>query len=374
MRLHLSENRTIDLGYCYNVLPGESAAALIEQARRICGPVRERLGADRMGVGLWIAHGAARELRRDPSARHALAAALRHERLYVTTLNGFPYGGFHAPRVKHAVFEPSWADPARVDYTLDLAALLAELLPDELAGGSISTVPLGPATVDREAAAAGLRRCGEALAELAARSGRTIDVGLEPEPGAGFERIDALAAWLGTVGAGPHVGACLDTCHAAVVGEEPQAAFDALDAAGVTCSKIQISSALVVPRPDDDAQRAALAAFDEPRFLHQVRSARGGAMDLPDALASLDRGTPWRVHFHVPVHDPDAGVLATTRDAIAPVLQAALARSGPLPQLEVETYTWSVLPPDRRPTDDAGLVDGIARELAWTRDLLASLA
>ncbi|HVV84256.1 MAG TPA: metabolite traffic protein EboE [Kofleriaceae bacterium] len=374
MRCALSDGRTVDLGYCYNVLPGESAAALALQARRICGPVRARLGVERMGVGLWIARAAATELVSDPAARRALAAALREQGLYVYTLNGFPYGGFHAPRVKHAVFEPSWAAPERVDYTLDLATLLAELLPDELGGGSISTVPLGPSTVDRARAADGLRRCADGLAALAARTGRTIDVGLEPEPGAGFERVDALAAYLAAARTGPRIGACLDCCHAAVVDEAPAAAFAALDAAGVTCSKIQLSSALVVPRPADDAQRAALAGFDEPRFLHQVRSARGGAMDLPDALATLDRGVPWRVHFHVPVHDADAGILSTTRDAIAPVLAAALARPGPLPQLEVETYTWSVLPAARRPTDDAGLVDGIARELAWARELVATIA
>ncbi len=374
MRVALSDGRTVDLGYCYNVLPGESAAALIEQARRICGPVRARLGVDRMAVGLWIARAAATELVADADARRALAAALREQGLYVYTLHGFPSGGFHAPRVKHGVFLPSWAEAARVDYTLDLATLLAELLPDELAGGSISTVPLGPGTVDRAAAADGLRRCADGLATLTARTGRTIDVGLEPEPGAGFERVDALAAYLAAIGAGPRIGACLDCCHAAVVDEDPAAAFASLAAAGITCSKIQISSALVVPRPDDDAQRAALAGFDEPRFLHQVRSAVGGAMDLPDALAGLARTAPWRVHFHVPVHDPDAGLLSTTRDAIAPVLTAALAAPGPLPQLEVETYTWSVLPPARRPTDDAGLIDGIARELAWTRDLLATLA
>lgn len=373
MRVTLSDGRTVDLGYCYNVLPGESAAALIEQARRICGPVRARLGVERMAVGLWIAAPAARELRADASARRALADVLAEQGLYVYTLNGFPYGGFHAPRVKHAVFLPGWDEAARVDYTLDLAALLVELLPDEVAAASISTVPLGPASVDRAAAGDGLRRCADRLGELAVTTGRTIDVGLEPEPGAGFERIDALASYLHDVGAGPRIGACLDCCHAAVVDEDPAAAFAALARAGVTCSKIQISSALAVPRPADDAQRAALAAFDEPRFLHQVRSARGGAMDLPDALATLDRGVPWRVHFHVPVHDADAGVLATTRDAIAPVLRAALARPGALPQLEVETYTWNVLPPERRPVDDAGLVDGIARELAWTRDLLLSL-
>ena len=138
------------------------------------------------------------------------------------------------------------------------------------------------------------------------------------------------------------------------------------------CAKVQVSSALVVPDPADPDQRAAIAAFDEPRFLHQVRSAGGGAMDLPDALASLDRGAPWRVHFHVPVHDDDFGLLASTRAAIAPILAAAVALAEP-PHLEVETYTWAVLPPARRPRDEAGLIDGIARELAWTLARCAEL-
>ena len=96
-------------------------------------------------------------------------------------------------------------------------------------------------------------------------------------------------------------------------------------------------------------------------------------MDLPEAVATLERSAPWRIHFHVPVHDEDAGLLGTTRAAIAPVIAAALATPGPLPPLEVETYTWNVLPLARRPTDDAGLIDGIARELAWTRDVVTAL-
>lgn len=372
MRLRLSGNRTTHLGYCYNVLPGETVDALLAQARRICGPVRRALGVDRLGVGLWIARTAATALREDPAARGALREALDREGLYVFTLNGFPYGGFHAPRVKERVFEPGWDDAARVDYTLDLAAILAGLLPDDVAAGSISTVPLGAATIDRAAARARLARCAEGLAALEARTGRRVELAIEPEPGAAFERLDALAPFLAGDDLRGHVGACVDCCHAAVVGESAASGFAALAAAGVRCAKIQISSALVVPRPDDPAQAAALAGFDEPRFLHQVRSDRGGAMDLPDALATLDRGAPWRVHFHVPVHDDDLGVLRSTRDAIAPVLAAALAADAP-PHLEVETYTWSVLPAGRRPTDDAGLVDGIARELAWTLDQLAAL-
>ncbi len=376
MRLVARDGRAVYLGYGYNVLPGESVDALCAQVARVCGPVRARLGVARMGVGLWIARAAATELRA-PAAVARLRAALDAAGLYVFTLNGFPYGGFHAPVVKARVYEPGWDDDARVAYTIELAEVLAALLPDEVDRGSISTVPLGPATVDRVRARAGLQRAGEALAAIAARTGRTIELGLEPEPGAGFERVDEAAAWLR--GLPPAVGVCLDACHAAVVDEAPDGpggAFAALAAAGVRCSKVQVSSALVVPRPDRDAD--ALRAFDEPRYLHQVRSARGGAMDLPEALATLDRGAPWRVHFHVPVFAAALdGGLATTQAQIAPVLAAALAAppgdAAPLPHLELETYTWGVLPAASRPRDDAALIDGIADELRWTLDLLSTL-
>ncbi|MDB4955901.1 MAG: hypothetical protein JWO36_3470 [Myxococcales bacterium] len=371
MQLVLEDGRIVELGYCYNVLPGETVAALIDQIRRICGPVRGKLGVSRLGIGLWIARGAATELAGDPASLRALARALADERLYCFTLNGFPYGGFHAPRVKERVFEPTWAERARVDYTIDLAAILAELLPDDVAAGSISTVPLGPASIDRFAACEGLARAAEGLAAMTARTGRKIELAVEPEPGAGFERAGELATFLQARGIG--VGVCLDCCHAAVVGESPELAFETLARAGIRCAKIQISSALVAERPDLEDTRRRLATFDEPRFLHQVRSDRGGAMDLPEALANLDRGAPWRIHFHVPVHREDVGGFSTTRDSIAPVLAAALAAGGTPPHLEVETYTWSVLPGAERAGGDAALVDGIAREMTWTLDQLAQL-
>lgn len=355
MRLRTSDGRTVELAYCFNVLPGETVAALIEQARRICGPVRERLGVARLGVGLWIARDAATELVRDAAARRALAAALAEQGLYCVTLNGFPYGGFHAPRVKERVFAPSWAEAARVEYTIDLARILDELMPADAPRGTISTVPLGAAGVDLDLARAGLARCAAALPPR-------IALAIEPEPGAAFERAGELAAWLD--GLPPAIGTCVDTCHAAVVGEAP-----VLD----RCWKVQVSSALVAPRPDLAETRAALAALDEPRFLHQVRSDRGGAGDLPEALASLDPGAPWRIHFHVPVHRDAIAGLATTRAAIAPAIAAALLRRE-VPHLEVETYTWGVLPDGERPRDDAGLVAGIAGELAWTLEQLAELA
>jgi sugar phosphate isomerase/epimerase len=371
VKIIAADGRSTHLGYCFNVLPSETAAALIDQVHRVCGPVRRRLGVERLGVGLWIAQAAAAELVFDRAARVALLDALASEGLYCFTLNGFPFGGFHAPRVKEKVFLPGWDDPERLAYTKALAEILVELLPDDVAAGSISTVPLGSASVHRPRALDGIAAARSHLERLAERTGRSIGLAIEPEPGAAVERAAALATLL--AGQGDAVGACLDTCHAAVVGEDPAEAWDALAAAGVPCLKIQISSALVVPRPDRPDVREALAAFDEPRFLHQVRCDHGGAMDLPEALADLDTSSPWRVHFHVPVHRDDVGSFGTTQAAIEPVLRAALAGAGPLPHLEVETYTWSVLPAGERPEGDEGLVDGIARELRWTLDLLARL-
>jgi sugar phosphate isomerase/epimerase len=376
MKISLADGRTTELGYGYNVLPGESVAALIDQARRICGPVRSMLGVEQLGIGLWIARGAATELR-DVRVCRQLREVLEAEGLYCFTLNGFPYGGFHAPRVKERVFEPSWAEPSRLDYTLDLAAILAELMPDHVTAGSISTLPLGVASVDRAKARELLARAADGLLELSVRTGRAITLAIEPEPGAAFERADGLAVWLGDLVAEPSragsLGVCLDCCHAAVVGEDPAAAFAAMSHAGVRCPKIQISSALVATRPDLEAVRERLGELIEPRFLHQVRCDLGGTMDLPEALSTMDRTTPWRIHFHVPVHREEIVDLETTRASIRPVLEAAFASPGPLPHLEVETYTWNVLPPDERPDGDGGLVEGISRELAWTLDLLSEL-
>jgi len=196
MRLVFEDGRTALFGYCYNVLPGEAVDTLIDQVHRICGPVRARLGVERLGVGLWIARQAATELCSDPHRRDGLIAALDGEGLYCFTLNGFPYGGFHAPRVKERVFQPARADHPRLDYTIDLATILAELLRDDVAVGSISTLPLGPATVDHNAAQMALVCAAAAFDAIAERTGKRIELAIEPEPGACFERTTALAGYL----------------------------------------------------------------------------------------------------------------------------------------------------------------------------------
>ncbi|WP_017538816.1 metabolite traffic protein EboE [Nocardiopsis halophila] len=391
MRMRHPDGTTVHIAYCTNVHPAEDVDGLIAQIRRYGSGVRRALDTGRLGLGLWLPAPAARELAASAAETKRLRAALDAAGCEVVTLNAFPYARFHAPRVKHDVFTPDWTAPERLEYTLDCARVLARLMPDDAVRGSVSTVPLGrregwgPESTAR--ALANLDRLAGGLDGLAAEEGRTVRVGLEPEPGCAVETADDAAAHLGgRSGAsrvGPRVGVCLDTCHLAVGFEEPGEALERVRGAGLPIVKLQASAAVEAPRPGDPGQRAALRAFAEDRFLHQVREgpAKGGGPgardDLPDALDGADPlpgAAPWRVHFHVPVHRPPAAPLLGTGDHLSAVLLHAFGGAAPLTDhVEVETYTWSVLPERERPAGDDGLIAGIAAEIAWTRDRLTAL-
>ena len=372
MRLRHPDGSTLHLAYCSNVHPADDLDGVSAQLERYAARVRERLDVPVLGVGLWVAAPALA----DAGAADRLVAQLQRLRLEVVTLNGFPYRAFHAPVVKRDVYVPSWIEPERSDYTIGLARLLARLLPDDVEEGSISTLPLGwragwDARADASARAA-LERVAEGLAALEAETGRHIRVALEPEPGCAIETVEQAAGFL--AGLAPEwIGLCLDACHLAVQFEDPRAALDRLADAGVPVVKAQVSSALRVDEPGSEDGRALLGTFAEPRFLHQVRERVNGHVegvdDLPEALAGgLPARREWRVHFHVPVHTEEF----TTQDELSETLTALTG--GPTPvtrHLEVETYTWSVLADP--PADDDALVDGLARELAWTRDALVGL-
>ncbi|WP_455351575.1 metabolite traffic protein EboE [Streptomyces sp. SYSU K217416] len=429
MRFRHPDGSTVHLAYCTNVHPAETLDGVLAQLRDHCEPVRKRLGRDRLGIGLWLAKDAAEALDTDPAALRGLRAELDRRGLEVVTLNGFPYEGFGAEEVKYRVYKPDWTDPERLAHTTRLARLLAGLLPDDVTEGTLSTLPLAWRTPFDTAAA---QTAHQALATLAERldaleelTGKSVRIGLEPEPGCTIETTaDAITPLTRLAGArrgsdgtasdstanartrsertagdrtatdgtasdritstrtagGNRIGVCLDTCHLATSFEDPATALDALAAARVTVTKAQLSAALHAEHPHLPEVRDALAAFAEPRFLHQTRTrtAAGlrGTDDLPEALAggTLPEGAPWRSHFHVPLHAPPAPPLTST----LAVLHDALARlvGGPAPlthHLEVETYTWQALPAELRPRNRFQLADGIAAELTLVRDLLTDL-
>ncbi|MGV9940253.1 metabolite traffic protein EboE [Streptomyces sp. NPDC003401] len=383
MRFRHPDGTTVHLAYCTNVHPAETLDGVLAQLRDHCEPVRRRLGRDRLGIGLWLAKDAAHALDTDPAALRGLRAELDRRGLEVVTLNGFPYEGFGAEQVKYRVYRPDWADPERLDHTTALARVLTGLLPDDLTEGSISTLPLGWRTTwtaaHADTAHAALRTLAERLDALADLTGRSVRVGLEPEPGCIVETTGDALAPLTAVGH-PRVGVCVDTCHLATSFEDPHTALEALTDARVPVVKAQLSAALHAEHPHLPAVREALAAFDEPRFLHQTRTSTPaglrGTDDLDEALAgdALPDAAPWRAHFHVPLHAAPAAPLTSTLPVLKDALTSLVGGPHPLTRhLEVETYTWQALPPELRPRGRAQLADGIAAELALARDLLTDL-
>lgn len=369
------------------------------------GPSERR----RCGVGLRLSARAAAELA-EPAELEAFRDFLERNGLYVFTLNGFPYGRFHGAAVKERVYLPDWLAEERLAYSNLLATLLAELLPaNEGLMGSVSTVPgaFRPRVRTPGDAAAMARRLVEHaahLVEIRRRTGKHIALALEPEPccflettpeAIGFftdhvfapERARELSALAGMSlpdaeeALRSHLGLCFDACHMAVEFEDAPASLAALRAAGIGVHKVQLSAGLrarVAGR--EPATMARLRAYAEDVvYLHQVVERREGGgelvryLDLPEALASLEgaKAAPpgaqpeeWRVHFHVPIFRELEGTLATTQPELATLLSHL--RDSPATQhLEVETYTWDVLPEDQR---RGGLVEAVARELRWVEE------
>ncbi|MCP2253907.1 Xylose isomerase-like TIM barrel [Prauserella aidingensis] len=378
MRFTHPDGSRVHLAYCTNVHPAEDIDGLMRQLRVFGGGIRAELDVDRLGVGLWLPAPLAAHLADHPDLDR-LRATLDDHGLEVVTLNAFPYRGFHDPVVKKAVYSPDWVETRRLEYTLTCARLLARLLPDDAARGSISTVPLAwraPWYSDRRLRAHELLdRLAEGLTKQTAETGRPIRVGLEPEPGCVVETVDDAIDQLSGIDT-DHIGLCLDACHLAVAFEDPTAAVRRLVDAGLPIVKTQASAALHAAAPADRATRQALSSYAEDRFLHQVRE-RGPSRiaerdDLPEAVdgrRALRGDGPWRVHFHVPIHRRPEPPLESTRGELGETLDALLG--GPVAltdHVEMETYTWSVLPERQRPGSDAELISGLTAELRWVAD------
>lgn len=383
-----------DLGqltYCTNIHKGETWTETLAALRQNVPSIKAATsGKAPFGIGLRLSAAAARDLS-DPAALEGFRVFLEENDAYVFTINGFPFGDFHGVRVKENVYSPDWADAARLEYTNTLADILAELLPGGM-DGSISTVPgtfaqWAEGRVDL--IVSNLVEHVAHLVKLRRRTGKRIALALEPEPCCMLETIaEAIDFFTGqlysdravrqlmgltgleegdaAIALRDHLGLCYDVCHAAIEFEDPRSSIADLRAAGVPIFKLQLSSAFRFASVDTQTA-GLLAPFAEPTYLHQVVGRRGGTLDkwldLAPALDDIDRaiGSEWRVHFHVPVFLEDMGAFGTTQAFLREVL--ALHKEQPISShLEVETYTWDVLPAQYR---GQPMSEAIARELNW---------
>lgn len=382
----------LPLSYCTNVHPGRNVAEVEDGLDRFTLPIKSGYGRE-LAAGLWLAAPVIKELERTPDAVARFANGLASRGLTCYTLNAFPYGDFHSARVKENVYLPDWTRPDRLEYTLGCARVLTALLP---AGGegSISTVPLGFKQFEHPADFAD--RCADHLIALAkyldqlyAQTGIIIRLAIEPEPFCVIETTEETRAFFARLReraadrdalevVKTHLGVCYDVCHQAVEFEDVQASIQSLAADEIRINKVHITCAIEVASPENVDSRMVLSHYVEPRYLHQTFAiSQSGtvfkAVDLNQSLTSsppadfLNAGM-WRVHFHVPVDAEQLGPLSTTRGELKKAL-AVIPELSYAPHLEVETYTWEVLPGGGIPN----LVDGFTRELLATQALLASL-
>jgi sugar phosphate isomerase/epimerase len=394
----------LHLTYCTNIHAADGWDAVFANIQRYAPALKARFSPSApFGVGLRLSAREARELLEGNRLRD-FRSYLDDQGLYVAIINGFPYGHFHGAPVKADVYAPDWRDDARVDYTLDLIQILRALVPNGLDGG-VSTAPLSykpwmkdASPADRDLIVRNVVRVASALARVRAEDDLHLHLDIEPEPDCVlentdeslefFERLmsrgaDVLAAADG-VGVAQardhlrdHIALCFDCCHFAVEYEDPAAALERFRTAGLKIGRVQLSSALSVNLPQDwkdnskdDSTAAALLSFADSTYLHQVveRSANG-VRHFPDLHVALGEArqpsAEWRIHFHVPLFAREYQAFGSTQDYVRSVLDLAYATEFTR-HLEIETYTWDVLPGGLK----IDLLESIAREYEW---VLASL-
>jgi hypothetical protein len=391
----------LHLAYCTNVHRGETWAETFESLENYTLRVRERVCAKQpYAIGLRLSNRAAHELA-ERATFLEFQRWLNQNRCYVFTMNGFPFGRFHGARIKEQVYEPDWTSPERLDYTNLLFDLLARLVPEGVEG-SVSTLPgsfkgFYLHAEELKTIRANLWHCVEHIARVSQQTGRKLHLGLEPEPLCVLESSGETIQFFDRLRAehprdprlAEHLGVNYDTCHFAVEFEEPQDALGCLTQHGIKISKIHLSSALRL-RPTAEA-RAALRVFADDVYLHQVvvgrtdgqrfiyrdlNEALAGEAEVPDASLASDpssatdepRSSEWRIHFHIPLHSPSTPLFDNTADHILGALDLLAANPGMCSHLEMETYTWEVLPPELR---DPDLVNQLTEEYAWTLARLA---
>jgi len=388
------------LVYSTLVHPGDTWDEMWASLNRYLPGVKSRVSPDKpFGVSIRISRNSADRLTSDAEERARLKAFLRANDMYLITANAFPYGPFKGERVKERVYEPDWRTDDRAQYTAMVADILAEMAPPGIEP-TIQSPPLGfkPRVTESDVVDAYTRQVIGVVAHLVKlerRTGRTVKLALEPEPACFLElttetlayfadhlyaprAADMLATSCGMsrsqteTALRKHLGVVYDICHQAVEFEDITQSLNALRRAGIPVMKLQAAAAVRIPEVSRDAIEV-LRKFDDPVYLHQTVQ-MGGApredyLDLPVAFESwMEKPVrcEWRTHFHVPVFLDDLGAFKTTRPSIEEAL--ALHKADPLSaQVEIETYTWDVLPEHLK---TGNIVDYVVKELAWVRGQL----
>ena len=394
-------DNTYHLSYCTNIHPGQDWKNTFDSLKQHVPKIKAAVSnLSPFGLGLRLSNTASKELA-EGNHMQQFQDWLQENNVYVFTMNGFPYGNFHDERVKDNVHAPDWTTKDRLTYTLRLFDQLAVLLPDGQAGG-ISTSPITykywhKTNADKKAAfkkgAEQMVLVVKHLYDIEQNTGKYLHLDIEPEPDGLLENSDEVLGFyadylvpIGTEMLQESLGknaseiehlikryltVCYDICHFSLAYEEPENTFAKFKKANIKTGKIQVSAALKIlfNGVNDDEVWKLLSQFNEPTYLHQVTENRGNEVitynDLPVILERKGSFKELRAHFHVPIFLEEFGALSSTQDHILKTLKFLKLHSI-TEHLEIETYTWEVLPANLK----EDLTQSIIREINWLKEHL----
>src|SRR5690606_16618579 len=318
----------------------------------------------------------AETLTAEPKERAKLKAFLDERDMYLYTVNAFPYGPFKNTVVMENVYEPDWRSDERASYTKQVADILAEVCVPGIEP-TIQSPPLGfkPRVTGPDVVAAYTRQVIGTVAHLVKireRTDRIVRLALEPEPACFLETTEeAVDYFTNHLYADDAVKSLAE--QTGISRNDAVTALRTLADRGIPVFKLQEAAAVRVPEVTQE-KVDALRPYTDTVYLTQTVERRDGELrhflNLTDAFEAWERDPggqrEWRTHFHVPVFLDDLGDFKTTRFAIEDALK--FHKENKLsPHLEIETYTWDVLPEHLKTGD---IVDYVTRELEWVRDQL----
>jgi len=388
------------LSYCSNIHPGPDWESTFNSLQSHLPEIKKQFSPSKdFGLGLRLSNKASEELGLGENLTK-FRDWLANSGCYVFTMNGFPYGNFHGERVKDQVHAPDWTTKERLDYTTRIFEQLAILLPEGMEGG-ISTSPISykhwhSTDVAKKSAfeigALQMSKVAVKLHQIEKETGKYLHLDVEPEPDGLLENTAEVLHFFkeylvpiaqnefskGGITNGDelvkrYITVCYDVCHFSLAYEEPENTFTQFLNDGIRVGKIQISAALKILWYTESPEQLwnALESFNEPVYLHQVTEKKGSKVktyaDLPEILTQKKEFKELRAHFHVPIFLKGFGLLQSTQDQIVKTLDYLKEQPDLTNHLEVETYTWEVLPKDLK----MPLTDSVVRELEWVKEHLS---
>ncbi len=397
------------ISYCSNIHPGELWKDHFHELKTNLPKIKAAVSPNQnFGIGLRLSAKAAKDLA-NPSNLQEFQNWMNENGFYVFTMNGFPFGDFHVKEVKDQVHAPDWTSKERFQYTKNLFDILNQLLENGQEGG-ISTSPLSYRfwhtentqewKSKRDQCTKHILLIAEYLYEKEVSTAKYMHLDIEPEPDGMLEDSQEFIAWYtqelipmaisyfnekskldedqAKAIINRYICLCYDVCHFALEYEDHQHCMDQLEKLNIKIGKFQVSSAIKVSLATDPEirkhQKNKLNEFNEPIYLHQViaKDSDGNLIkykDLPDALNDTNdiNHIEWRSHFHVPIFLESYGELDSTQEDIIKVVNLHKEKQR-TNHIEVETYTWGVLPKSLQ----VPIEESIARELSWLLDKLKS--